>query len=58
MGIDEVEALTHQRLFVIEDHAVQVDERLRIDEDANVIELIDAVALSRLRIEADVIRES
>ena len=35
MRIDEVEPLPHQRLLVVEDHAVQVDEALRIDEDAD-----------------------
>jgi hypothetical protein len=55
VGIDEVEALPHQGLFVVQNHAVQVDERLGIDEDADIFELVDAVALTGLRIEADVV---
>src|SRR5260370_26223652 len=31
--IDEVEPLPHERLLVVEDHAVQVDEALGVDED-------------------------
>ena len=34
--IDEVEALPHQCLFVVQHHAVQIDERLGIDEDADI----------------------
>src|SRR4051812_29318083 len=56
--VDEVEALLHQRLFVVQHHAVQVDEALRVHEQAHTIELIHAVALTRLRIEADVVAQS
>src|SRR5580698_7825502 len=51
--IDEVESLTHQRLFVIKRHAVQIQERLGIDEDAHAVEVIDAVTLAGTRIELD-----
>src|SRR5271163_5309059 len=68
--VDEVEALAHQRLFVVEHHAVQVDEALGIDEDADgrsigrggievrLREGVDAVALARLGVEADVVAEA
>src|SRR6202020_3665517 len=36
VGVDKVEALAHQRLFVVQHHAVQVDEGLRIAKDAAV----------------------
>src|SRR5581483_8662752 len=49
----EDEALVHERFFVIERHAVQVNEGFRIDEDANIAVREDPVALTRLRIEAD-----
>src|SRR5271157_494429 len=54
----EHEALVHQGLFVIQDHAVQINERLRIDEDANVVELKDTIAFARLRVETDVVTQS
>src|SRR5208283_4253476 len=47
----------HQGLLVIQNHAVQVNERLRIDEDANVFELKNAIAFARLRVEADVVAQ-
>ena len=37
---------------------MQVDERLRIDEHAHIAELEDAVALARLRVEADVVAQA
>src|ERR1700761_6773237 len=55
VGIDEVEALPHQRLLIVEDHAVQVDKGLGIDKDADIAELVDAIPLPRLRVETDVI---
>ena len=55
--IDEVESLPHQRLFVVQRHAVQIEERLGIDEDAHAVELVDAVALAGLRVELDGIRK-
>src|ERR1022692_4279231 len=54
----EREALVHQGFFVVENHAVQVDERLRIDKDANIFELKDAIAFARLRVETDVVTQS
>src|SRR5580700_5500710 len=54
LGIHEDESLLHQRFLVIEDHAVQIDERLRIDKNAHIPVLKDAVAFARLRVEADV----
>src|ERR1019366_296984 len=35
VGIDEVEALAHEGLFVVEDHAAEVDEAFGVDEDAD-----------------------
>src|SRR5207237_6977385 len=57
IGIDEVEALTHQRLFIIQDHAVQVDEALRVNEQLYAIELIHAVALAGLGVKANVVAQ-
>src|SRR5579871_7003969 len=45
LGIHEYESLLHQRFLVIQRHAMQVDERLRVDEDAHIAELKDPVAL-------------
>src|SRR5580704_3898013 len=58
LRIHEDEALLHERLLIIEDHAVQVDERLRIDKNADVVELKDAVAFARLRVETDVVAQA
>ena len=58
MRVDEVEALAHQRLLVVEHHAVQVDERLGIDEDANVAELKDAIALGWAGFKANHVTQS
>jgi hypothetical protein len=33
--VDEVEALAHEGLLVVEDHAAEVDEALGVDEDAD-----------------------
>src|SRR4051794_37213595 len=46
--IDEHEALLHQRFLIIQRQASEVDERLRIHKDANIAELKNAVALTRL----------
>jgi hypothetical protein len=51
--IDEVESLPHQRLFVVQRHAVQIEKRLGIDEDPHAVELVDAVALAGPRVELD-----
>src|SRR5215472_13759377 len=53
----EHEALMHQGLFVVENHSMQVDERFRIDEYSHVVELKNAIAFTRMRIEADVVAE-
>jgi len=57
VGIDEVEALAHKGLFEVEDHAVQVDEALGIDKDADtfavLLKLPHAVAFPGPGVEAD-----
>ena len=58
VGIDEIEALLHQRLLVVEGHAVQVDEALGVDEEADAVELVDAVAFARAGVELDAVREA
>jgi hypothetical protein len=58
MRIDEVEALPHQRLFVVENHAVQVDKRLGVDEDANIFKVVHTIPFTRLRVETNVIGET
>src|ERR1700752_1447372 len=58
LGIHEDESLLHQRFLIIQDHAVQINERLRVDEHAHVVELKDAIAFARLRVETDVIAET
>ena len=55
MGINEVESLPHQSLFVVEDHAMEVDKRLRVDKDTNFFEVIHTIAFSRLRVKTDVV---
>src|SRR5580698_6874307 len=69
--IDEVEALAHEGLFEVEDHAGEVEEGLRVHEKANGLgaagvvggldaraEDEDAIALARLRVKADVVAEA
>src|ERR1700736_4535281 len=58
MRIDEVKALPHQRLFVVENHAVEVDKRLGIHKDADVFKIVNTVPLSRLRVEPNVIGQT
>ena len=58
MWIDEVKALPHQRLLVVENHTVEIDERLGVDEDANIFKVVHTIPLTRLRIETNVIRET
>src|SRR5580704_11857253 len=58
MRIDEVEALPHQCLFVVENHAVQVDERLGIHKDADIFKVVDAIPFARLRVEPNVIGQT
>src|SRR5215470_10820723 len=50
IGILENESLPHQRLFVLERRSAQVQEALRIDEDARAKLLENLVAVARLRI--------
>src|SRR5260370_35602341 len=58
LGIHEYEALLHQRFLIVQGHAVQVDERLRVDEDPHIAEQEDAVPFPRLRIETDVVAQA
>ncbi len=58
MWVNEVEALPHQRLFVVENHAVEVDKRLGVDEDANVFKVVNTVPFARLRIEPYVVGQT
>ena len=58
LGIHEYEALLHQRLLIIQGHAVQIDERLGVDENPHIGEQEDAVAFARLCVEADVIAQT
>src|SRR5271157_1972319 len=58
LGIHEDESLLHQCFLVVQDHAVQVDERLGIDENAYIAVLEDAVAFAGLGVEADVIAQT
>jgi hypothetical protein len=57
VGVDEVEALAHEGLFEVEDHAGEVDEALGVYEDADggvggVVEDEGAVALAGLGVKA------
>jgi len=68
--VDEVEALAHEGLFVVEDHAGEVDEALGVDEEADrgcvgergiemsLGEGVDAVALAGLGVELDGVAEA
>ena len=69
--VDEVEALTHQRLLEVEHHAGEIEEALGVDEDADgaaaagVVGGFDALAkdkgavvLAGLGVKADVIAEA
>src|SRR5260370_7677587 len=58
MWVDEVEALPHQRLFVVENHAMEVDKRLGVDEDANVFKVVNTIPFAMLRIEPYVVGET
>lgn len=58
MRIDEVKTLPHQRLLVVENHAVQVDERFGVDEDANIFEVVYTIPFARLRVETNVVGET
>src|ERR1035437_536148 len=56
--IDEVESLPHQCFLIVERHAMQIEERLRIDKNAHTIKVIDAVAFAGPRVELDGIRKT
>ena len=70
MGVDEVEALAHEGFFEVEDHAVEIDEALWVDEDTDrrgfcqrrvevrLSEGVNAVALAGLSVELDVVAEA
>ena len=58
MWINEVKALPHQRLFVVENHAVEVDKRLGIHKDADVFKVVNTIPFSRLRVEPNVIGQT
>src|SRR5256885_14015081 len=51
VGILENESLAHQRFFVLERRAVQIQETFRIDEDARAKFLKDFVAVASLRVQ-------
>src|SRR5271166_5954263 len=51
-------ALVHQCVFPLERHAMQVDERLRVHEDAHIVILKDAIPFARLGIEPDDVGEA
>src|ERR1700685_3931269 len=58
MRIDEVKTLSHQRLLVVENHAVQVDKRFGVDEDAHIFKVVHTIPFARLRVETNVIGEA
>src|SRR5215831_4720370 len=58
LRVHENEALLHQRLLVVEGHAVQINERLGIDKHPYVAELKNPITFPRLRVEADVVAEA
>ena len=58
LGIHKDEALLHQRFLIVQDHTVQVDERLRVHKDTHVAELENAVAFAWLSVEADVVTQA
>lgn len=58
MRIYKDKALLHQRFLIIQSHSVQINERFWINKDADIPKLKNAVALARLRIEANVIAQA
>lgn len=58
VGIDEVEALPNDRLLVIQGHAAEVKEGLRVDKDPHILKVEHSVALPGLRVELDVVGET
>src|SRR5258708_13469952 len=53
----EHKALLHQGFVVIENHPVQIDERLRVHKNPDISELKHAVPLARLRIKPYVVTQ-
>jgi hypothetical protein len=51
IGIDKDESLAHQRVFIVERRAVEVEEALGIDEDAGTKLLKHFVAVAGLGVE-------
>src|SRR6266436_2322152 len=58
IGILEDEPLAHQRLFVLERRAVQIQETFRIDEEARAEFLENLVAVAGLRVQPHGIGEA
>src|SRR5260370_5453908 len=58
VGILEDESLAHQRFFVFERRAVQVQETFRVDDEARAKFLEDLVAVPRLVVEPHGIRQT
>src|SRR6266403_5990728 len=50
VGILENESLAHQRLFIFERRAVQVQKTLRVNEEARTEFLKNFIAVARLRV--------
>src|SRR6266403_1181707 len=50
VGILEDESLAHQRLFIFERRAVQVQKTLRVNEEARTEFLKNFIAVARLRV--------
>src|ERR1700687_2814651 len=55
--IHEHKLLLHQGVVIVQHHAVQVDERLRVDKDADVAVLEHTIPLARLRVETHAIAQ-
>jgi len=71
VGVDEVEALPHQRLFKVQHHAGEIEEALGVDEEADGFRAAGvvggfesgaedegAITLAGLGVEADVVAEA
>src|SRR5690349_6311843 len=53
----ENKALPHQRVFPVQRHAVQVNERFGVDKYTNVFKGEDSIPFARLSVEADQVRQ-
>src|SRR5947207_7340637 len=58
VGVPKDKSLAHQRLFVLERRAIQVQKALGVHENARAVLLEDFVAVARLRIQAHRIGQS